>query len=89
MLPNNRWWSVFRVRNVSFFTNARPESEVIERPTGMENIVVPMYPNVNYAGAIIDYGKDLDDNDLQWTFKQYIEKLSGSGNDADSDYINR
>lgn len=89
MLPNNRWWSVFRVRNVSFFTNARPESDVIERPTGMENIVVPMYPNVNYAGAIIDYGKDLDDGDLQWTFKEYIEKLSGSGNAADSDYINR
>lgn len=89
VLPNNRWWSVFRVRNVSFFTNARPESEVIERPTGMENIVVPMYPNVNYAGAIIDYGKDLDDGDLQWTFKEYIEKLGGSGNDADSDYINR
>lgn len=88
-MPNNRWWSVFRVRNVSFFTNARPESEVIERPTGMENITVPMYPNVNYAGAIIDYGKDLDDGDLQWTFKEYIEKQSGSGNDADSDYINR
>lgn len=88
-LPSNRWWSVFRIRNLSFFTSARPESEKIDIPVDMQNVTVPMYPNVNYAGAIIDYGKDLDDQDLQWTFKDYIEKVAGAGNDADSDYIDR
>lgn len=88
-LPSNRWWSVFRIRDLSFFTSARPESEKIDIPVDMQNVTVPMYPNVNYAGAVIDYGKDLDDGDLQWTFKEYIEKVAGAGNDADSDYINR
>ena len=88
-IPNDRWWSVCRVRDVSFYTSARPESLVVEVPTQMQSVVVPMFPEVNIAGAIVEYGTDIDKSSVPFTFKEYIQQSTNTGESQDSDYINK
>lgn len=88
-IPSDRWWSVFRVRNVSLYTNIRPESDVIQIPVDAQSVIVPMFPNVNIAGNIIEYGSDIDRDFPLYTFKEYMLASLGTGRAEDTDYIDK
>lgn len=88
-IPRDRWWSVFRVRNVSLYTNARPESDTIEIPADAQSVIVPMFPEVNIAGSVIEYGTDIDKDLPLYTFKEYMLASLNTGETEDTDYIDK
>lgn len=94
-IPRDRWWTVIRVRDLSIFTNARPESEKIAFPTEMQSVIVPMFPQYNLAGASITYGTDIDGGlqegggTIPFTFEEFMKSSLNTGYTEDTDYVNK
>lgn len=64
-LPRGLWWGRYKIRDLKFTSNAYIESEFIETPPSLQNIIVPLFPNI----LGIDVGDDLEVGSFSTFFK--------------------
>lgn len=61
-LPRGLWWSRFRISNLKFTSPRYIESDLIQSPPTLQNIVVPMIPEI--GGLNISIGDELEDGGI-------------------------
>ena len=66
-LPRGLWWGRYKIRDLKFTSNAYIESEPIDSPPSLQNIIVPLFPTI--GGLNIDIGSDLEDGTAVSFFK--------------------
>jgi hypothetical protein len=66
-LPRGLWWGRYKIRDLKFTSNAYIESEPIDSPQSLQNIIVPLFPTI--GGLNIDIGSDLEDGTAVSFFK--------------------
>lgn len=64
-LPRGLWWGRYKIRDLKFTSNAYIESEAIPNPPSLQNIMVPLFPNILGIGV----GDDLEVGSFSTFFK--------------------
>lgn len=57
-LPRGLWWGRYKIRDLKFTSNAYIESELIDFPQSLQNIIVPLFPTI--GGLSSGIGDELE-----------------------------
>lgn len=69
-LPKGLWWGRFKVEYLKFTSPQYIESDVINTPPTLQNILVPMIPNI--GGTNISIGTELEDDQTFYRLSDFF-----------------